>query len=57
MQIENKINHLGKNKIDIHSQKETQKEFIKRNTLILNNNKGLKVKSIMFLQQKLIRLL
>ena len=34
-QIENKISHLEKNKIDVDSIKENQKEFIENNTLIL----------------------
>ena len=34
-QIENKINHLEKNKIDVDSLKEDQKEFIKNRKLIL----------------------
>ena len=34
-QIENKINYLEKNKIDIDSIKESHKEFIKNNKLIL----------------------
>ena len=34
-QIENKINHLEKNKIDVDILKEDQKEFIKNNELIL----------------------
>ena len=34
-QIENKINHLEKSKIDVDSLKQNQKEFIKNNKLIL----------------------
>ena len=34
-QIENKINHLEKNKIDVDSFKEDNNEFIKNNKLIL----------------------
>ena len=34
-QIKNKINHLEKNKFDVDSLKEDQKEFIKNNKLIL----------------------
>ena len=56
-QIENKINHLEKNKIDVDSLKEVQKEFIKNNKLILKHSKDLKVKDIMFFLKKLIRLL
>ena len=33
-QIEKKINHLEKNKLDIDSLKEDQKEFVKNNKLI-----------------------
>ena len=56
-QIENKINHLEKSKIDVDSLKQNQKEFIKNNKLILKNNKDLEVKNIVFLLKKLIRLL
>ena len=52
-QIENKINHLEKNKIDLDSLTKDQKEFIKNN----KHNKYLEVKSIMSLLKKLIRLL
>ena len=54
-QTENKINHLEKNKTDVDS----LKEFIKSNKLILKTQqkKDLKVKGIMFLLNKLIRLL
>ena len=34
-QIENKISHLEKNKIDVHSPKKVQEELIKNNKLIL----------------------
>ena len=34
-QIENKINHLEKNKIDVYSLKDDQKEVIKNNKLML----------------------
>ena len=34
-QLENKIKHLEKNKIDINSLKEDHKEFIKNNKLML----------------------
>ena len=34
-QVENKTNHLEKNKIDVDSLKEDLKEFIKSNKLIL----------------------
>ena len=34
-QVENKTNHLEKNKIDVDSLKEDLKEFIKNNKLIL----------------------
>ena len=33
--LENKINHLEKNKIDIHSLKKDNKNFIKKNNLML----------------------
>ena len=56
-QIENKINHLEKNKIDADSLKEDQKEFIKNNKRILKKRKELEVKNVMFLLKKLIRLL
>ena len=55
-QIENKINHLEKNKIDVDSA-EDQKEFIKNNKLILKTQKKQKVKGTMFLLKKLTRLL
>ena len=35
-QLDNKINHLEKNKIDVDNLKENHKEFIKNNKLILN---------------------
>ena len=38
-QIENKINHLEKNKTDVDTLKEYQKEFIKNNKLILKTQK------------------
>ena len=34
VQIENKISHLGKNKLDVNSLQEDQKEFIKNNKLV-----------------------
>ena len=40
-QIENKINHLEKNKIDVDSL-EDQKEFIKNNKLILKTKQRFK---------------
>ena len=55
--IGRKINYLRKRKIDGDSLKEAQKEFIKNNKLILKNNKDLNVKGIMFLLNKLTRLL
>ena len=49
-QIENKINHLEKNKTDVDSLKEDQKEFIKNNKLILKTQQQFRSKkSIMFL--------
>ena len=50
-QIENKINHLEKNKIDKDRIKKSPKEFIKKNQLILKHNKDLKVKSMMFTEK------
>ena len=41
-QLENKINHLGKNKIDICNLKKDYKEFIKDNTLLLKIQKRFK---------------
>ena len=38
-QIENKISHFEKNKIDVDNLKEDEKEFIKNNKLILKHNK------------------
>ena len=35
-QLDNKINHLEKNKTDVDNLKEDHKEFIKNNKLILN---------------------
>ena len=35
IEYENKINHLEKNKIDVDSIREDQKEFIKNNKIIL----------------------
>ena len=34
-QLENKINHLGKNKFDVGSHKKGNEEFMKRNVLVL----------------------
>ena len=36
VQFENKVSHLGKNKLDVDSLKEDQKEFIKTNKLIVS---------------------
>ena len=41
-QLENKINHLGKNKIDICNLKKDYKEFIKDSTLLLKIQKRFK---------------
>ena len=41
-QIENKINHLEKNKIDVDCLKEDQKEFIKNSKLILKAQQRLR---------------
>ena len=38
VQIENKINHLEKNKIDVYNRKVYEKEFIKDNKLILKTD-------------------
>ena len=38
VQIENKINHLEKNKIDLYNRKVYKKEFIKDNKLILKTD-------------------
>ena len=40
LQIENKINHLEKNKIDVNSLKEDHKEFIRNNkiTTVITKN-------------------
>ena len=35
MKIENKINHLEKNRFEVYSLQEDQKEFIKNNELLL----------------------
>ena len=43
-QIENKINHLEKNKTDVDSLKEDQKEFIKNNKLILKTQQQFRSK-------------
>ena len=57
-QTQRKINYLRKKKIDVDSLKEDQKEFVKNNKLILKKvKKDLKVKGIMFLLEKLTRLL
>ena len=37
-QLENKINHLEKNKLDVDSLRENLKEFIKNNNLILKSD-------------------
>ena len=52
-QVENKINHLEKNKIDVDS----LKEFIKINKLVLKIQQRFKNEGIMFLLKKLTRLL
>ena len=58
-QLENKIFHLEKNTIDVDILKEDHKEFVKIIELILKTQQRLKVKVkvIIFLLQKLIRLL
>ena len=57
--FENKIFHLEKNTIDVDILKEDHKEFVKIIELILKTQQRLKVKVkvIIFLLQKLIRLL
>ena len=55
--LENKINHLEKNKTDVHSLKKYHKKFIKNNKLMLKDSKDFKLKGIIFLLKKLIRLL
>ena len=56
-QLDNKINHLEKNKIDIDPIPENHKEFIKTINQYQKRSKDLKVKCIMFLLKKLIRLI
>ena len=41
-QLENKINHLEKNKIDIHNFKKHHKEFIRNNKLIIKTQQRFK---------------
>ena len=41
-QLENKINHLGKNEIDIDILKKDHKEFIRNNKLILKTQQRFK---------------
>ena len=41
-QIERKINYLRKKKIDVHSLKEDQKEFVKNNKVILKTQQRFK---------------
>ena len=55
--LENKINHLEKNKTDVHSLKKYHKEFIKNNKLMLKDSKDFKLKGIILLLKKLIRLI
>ena len=58
VQTENKINRLGKNKVEVNSLKEDKKKFMKNSKLISKTkNKDLQVKSIRFWLKKLIRLL
>ena len=57
MKMKIKINYLEKNKIDVESLKEYNKESIKNNKLILKKNKDLEVKSIMCLLKKSISFL
>ena len=52
-QLENKINHLGKNKNRVDSLQEDHKQFLK-NKPIFKTHKYLEVESIGFLLQKLI---
>ena len=52
-QLDNKINHLEKNKTDIDSFKKDCKELIKSNRLILKTKKYLEVKNKMFLLKKI----
>ena len=56
-QIENKINHLEKNKIEVDSLKEDQKEFLKNNQLILKTQQRFKIERHNVLLKKLTRLL
>ena len=57
-QTKNKINHLEKNKIDVESLKQDQKEFIKNNKLILNTQQKFKIeRHNVFLLKKSTRLL
>ena len=56
-QIENRIKHLEKNKIDVDSLKEEHKEFVKKNKLILKTQHRFRSESIKFLLKKSIRLL
>ena len=55
--LKNKINHLEKNKTDVHSLKKYHKEFRKNNKLMLKDSKDFKLKGIILLLKKLIRLL
>ena len=43
-QLKNKMNHLGKNKIEEDNLSKSLKELIKNNKLMSNHNKDLKVK-------------
>ena len=52
-QIENKISHLAKNKIDVYSPKES----LKNNKILLNPKQILKLEVIMFPLKKLTKLL
>ena len=55
--LDDKIKYLEKNKINIDSLKKDHKQFIRNNKSIIKYSKDLKVKDIMFLLNKLTRLL
>ena len=47
-QIDSKVKHLKKKKIDVDSLKKDKKEFIKNNKPLLNYSKNLEMKDKMF---------
>ena len=55
-QIDDKINHLEKNKIDADSLKKDNKEFIKNNKLILKTKQRFKSENINIFTQNEIAL-